>query len=104
MSCARIPMVLYSGCMARARREVTSTGTGAAAHLGIDLAEYDARIRTFIPDYQTMIDTAAFALQITVRRRTPVVVDLGTGTGALAAQCLSRIPGARIIGVDEDPE
>lgn len=97
-------MVLYSGSMARARREVTSRGTGAAAHLGINLGEYDARIRTFIPDYQTMIDNAAFALQVTSRRRAPVVVDLGIGTGALAAQCLSRIPAARFIGVDEDAD
>ena len=88
--------------MSRVRREVTKRGTGAAAHLGIDLDEYDARIRTFIPDYQTMIDTAAFALQVTVRRRAPVVIDLGIGTGALAARCLARIPAARIIGVDED--
>jgi len=75
---------------------------GAAAHLGIDLADYDAKIRTFIPDYETMIDLAAFALQVTARRRAPIVVDLGIGTGALAERCLARIPAARIVGVDED--
>ena len=88
--------------MARAAGEVTNAGTGAAAHLGIDLAEYDAKIRTFIPDYETMIDFAAFALQVTARRRTPVVVDLGIGNGALSERCLARIPAARIVGVDED--
>jgi trans-aconitate methyltransferase len=88
--------------MARAAREVTTGGTGAAAHLGIDLAEYDAKIRTFIPEYETMIDCAAFALQVTARRRAPVVLDLGIGTGALAERCLARVPAARIIGVDED--
>jgi tRNA (cmo5U34)-methyltransferase len=88
--------------MARAAGDVTKMVTGAAAHLGIDLGEYDAKIRTFIPEYETMIDSAAFALQITARRRTPVVVDLGIGTGALAERCLARIPAARIVGVDED--
>jgi SAM-dependent methyltransferase len=76
--------------------------TGAAAHLGIDLGEYDARIRTFIPDYQKMLDIAAAALQRTVRRKAPVVVDLGIGTGALAETCLQGLPRARIVGVDED--
>lgn len=81
---------------------MTSRVTGAARHLGIDLADYDEKIRTFIPNYETMIDTAAFALQNAVRRRAPVVVDLGIGTGALAERAVARIPGARIVGVDED--
>src|SRR5215217_7477628 len=82
MSCPRMPMPLYSGSMARLARDVTKGGTGAAAHLGIDLAEYDARIRTFIPDYETMIEIAASTLRAMVRRENPLVVDLGIGTGA----------------------
>lgn len=81
---------------------MTKNVIGAAAHLGIDLREYDARIRTFIPDYDTMLRIAAFSVQLTVRKRTPLVVDLGIGTGALSAAVLERIPGARIVGVDED--
>ena len=38
---------------------MTNAGTSAAAHLGIDLAEYDTRIRTFIPDYDILHDTVA---------------------------------------------
>jgi tRNA (cmo5U34)-methyltransferase len=75
---------------------------GVAAHLGIDLAEYDARIRTFIPDYEAMLHMAAATLRATVRRRAPLVADLGIGTGALAAACLETVPGARITGIDED--
>ena len=45
--------------MARAAGEVTNAGTGAAAHLGIDLAEYDAKIRTFIPAFVTSRVTRA---------------------------------------------
>jgi len=73
-----------------------------AAHLGIDLAEYDARIRTFIPDYETMLGAAAATLRATVPTRAPLIVDLGIGTGALAAACLEVVPRARIFGIDED--
>src|SRR5437773_6763835 len=71
-----------------------------ATHLGIDLADYDARIRTFIPDYETMLAVAAGVLPPTTR----TIVDLGIGTGALAAQCLARAPEARIVGIDEDAD
>src|SRR5882672_5463341 len=71
-----------------------------ATHLGIELADYDARIRTFIPDYETMLAAAAALVPHDAR----VIVDLGTGTGALAAQCLTRAPNARIVGIDEDGE
>lgn len=73
---------------------------GVAAHLGIELREYDRRIRTFIPDYEEMLDVAAAA----VPRDARTIVDLGTGTGALAARCLERAPQARIIAIDRDRE
>ena len=71
-----------------------------AEHLGIDLAEYDARIRTFIPDYEEMLDVAARAVPPHAR----TIVDLGTGTGALSRRCLDRVPRARVVGIDADPE
>jgi len=76
----------------------------AAAHLGIDLAEYDARILTFVASYETMLTTAAAALRTTVRTRTPLIVDLGIGTGGLSAACLAEVPRARIVGIDEDAD
>jgi len=75
---------------------------GAASHLGIDLRDYDTRIRTFIPGYGQMLGIAATALAVTVPARSPLIVDLGTGTGALAAWCLRAKPRARVVGVDED--
>jgi ubiquinone/menaquinone biosynthesis C-methylase UbiE len=69
-----------------------------ATHLGIALDEYDARIRTFIPDYETMLDVAARAVPAGAR----TIVDLGIGTGALAARCLAQARGARLIGIDAD--
>lgn len=74
-----------------------------ASHLKIDLADYDHRIRTFIPWYGEMLDAAAGAFA-RVNGRTPAVLDLGIGTGALAERCLRTRPRARLIGVDGDPE
>ena len=73
---------------------------GVASHLGIELTEYDARIRTFIPDYEEMLDVASAAMP----RGARTIVDLGTGTGALAARCLERAPRANVIGIDADPD
>lgn len=74
-----------------------------AVHLGIPLDEYDARIRTFIPDYEEMLTVAASALS-TLVTATPHIVDLGTGTGALAAACLRAVPRARLTIVDQDAD
>ncbi|HXI26952.1 MAG TPA: class I SAM-dependent methyltransferase [Vicinamibacterales bacterium] len=71
-----------------------------ASHLGIRISEYDARIRTFIPDYEEMIAVAAAA----VPRDTRTILDLGVGTGALSAACLARARRAHAIGIDTDAE
>jgi tRNA (cmo5U34)-methyltransferase len=84
------------------RREMLGR-MSVASHLGIRLADYDARIRTFIPDYETMLDEAASALRL-LRRRSPVVVDLGTGSGALASRVLRARPDACVIGFDLDED
>jgi tRNA (cmo5U34)-methyltransferase len=72
-----------------------------SSHLAIDVAEYDARIRTFIPGYEDMLDVAASMLRL-VRRRVSTVVDLGTGTGALAWRVARLVPAANLIGIDAD--
>jgi len=76
---------------------------GAARHLGIRLRDYDALIRTFIPHYDEMLDAAAAVLR-SLPGASPVLLDLGIGSGALAARCLAVAPGARTIGIDSDPE
>jgi ubiquinone/menaquinone biosynthesis C-methylase UbiE len=73
---------------------------GVASHLGIDLTEYDSRIRTFIPHYEQMLDVAAAAIPPQAR----TIVELGVGTGALSFRCLKVAPAARAIGIDVDPE
>ncbi len=46
-----------------------------SSHLKIALPEYDARIRTFIPDYEEMLDAAAASL-VAAERPLMAVVDL----------------------------
>ena len=74
---------------------------GATAHLGIKFGEYDATIASLIPHYKSLITAAADAVDV-VARTAPAVVDLGTGSGALAAEILRVRPKARLIGIDAD--
>jgi ubiquinone/menaquinone biosynthesis C-methylase UbiE len=72
-----------------------------STHLQIDLREYDARIRTFIPHYEEMLEAAVAALHA-AGRPVETVVDLGTGTGALVARVGKALMRARLVGIDED--
>jgi SAM-dependent methyltransferase len=74
-----------------------------ATHLRILVTEYDARIRTFVPNYERMIDTVAETLRF-IDETSPTILDLGVGTGALASRCLDVCPHAHLIGLDIDPE
>jgi trans-aconitate methyltransferase len=72
-----------------------------ASHLGISVVDYDAAILTLIPHYDALLAAAVEAVD-TLVVRAPRVVDLGVGSGALAARVLRVRPRARIIGIDED--
>ena len=74
---------------------------GATAHLGIKFGEYDSTIASLIPHYRPLLAAAAEAVDV-VARTAPAVVDLGTGSGALAAEILKVRPKARLIGIDSD--
>ena len=65
-------------------------------HLGLAARDYDATIRRYIPQYEQMI-----AMVVGLVRGD--VIDLGTGTGALAAAILEGQPSARVKLVDIDP-
>ena len=73
-----------------------------SAHLRIDLADYDSRIRTFVPNYEDLVRVTAESLRF-VKSPDPTIVDLGVGTGALAEACLGARPDAGIVGMDNDP-
>ena len=74
-----------------------------ASHLHIKLDEYDDRIVTFVPGYHALVANAAKAVA-TASSESPHIVDLGAGSGALAARCLAERPRARVTAIDEDPE
>jgi len=76
---------------------------GVASHLGIRLADYDRHIVTFIPWYGEMLDAAAEAASLSLRRVGPSrLLDLGIGSGALSGRCLRLSPHARVVGIDLD--
>lgn len=74
-----------------------------AEHLGIKTHEYDQQILTFIPFYQELLEQAAAALDA-FERPARLLVDLGTGSGALAARCAARLPRAAVVGIDSDSQ
>lgn len=71
------------------------------SHLRLEIEEYDATIRRWIPGYETMIDTAARAVAAISPGR---VVDLGAGTGALAEAILEYPDVGSVELLDIDPE
>ena len=74
-----------------------------AGHLGVAADEYDVTIRRFIPAYEQMLGRIVHWLSAHVPE-TGLVVDLGTGTGALAAAILEAMPRVRVELVDVDPQ
>jgi SAM-dependent methyltransferase len=70
-------------------------------HLRLEIDEYDATIRRFIPEYETMLGVAADAVASV---DPALVVDLGCGTGALSEAILSSDRVRRAEVLDIDPE
>lgn len=68
-------------------------------HLRVDVGEYDASIRRFIPGYETMLREAAAAVTAV---RPALVLDLGAGTGALAHALLASpgVGSVKLLDVD----
>ena len=68
-------------------------------------ASTDERIRTFIPWYEEILDAAAETVAVHLHRRSPIVVDLGIGSGALSSRCVACVAstrGVRVVGIDAD--
>ena len=72
-------------------------------HLDVEADAYDVQIRRFIPHYDDMLATGVELLG-SLSGPEPRVVDLGGGTGALAAAVLRGLPRARVTVLDVDPE
>ena len=70
-------------------------------HLNLKIEEYDATIRRWIPGYERMLSEAAKAVAAVNPR---FVLDLGSGTGALAQGILQHREVQAVQLVDVDPE
>lgn len=57
----------------------------------------DARVLVPRPDTETLVD---WALELLTNIATPQVIDLGTGSGAIALAIASQRPDAQVTGVD----
>ncbi len=69
-------------------------------HLNLAIQDYDVLIRRFIPSYDRMLDEVVERIGAASPR---LVLDLGSGTGALAERLLARIPGVVVELWDVDP-
>jgi release factor glutamine methyltransferase len=74
--------------------------TGEQAFLDLTLA---VRPGVFVPRPETEV-VAITALEVIAGVSAPVVVDVGTGTGAIAVTVAVRRPDARVFATDASPE
>jgi len=72
-------------------------------HLRLRVAEYDSQIRRLVPAYEAMRRVQLDALGLVLGKGGGKVLDLGGGTGALAAAIAERFPEARVEILDTDP-
>jgi tRNA (cmo5U34)-methyltransferase len=72
-------------------------------HLNLRVEEYDELIRKLVPAYPAMRPVQLDLLALSVPEEAGLVLDLGGGTGALAAAIAERFPGATVEIWDTDP-
>ena len=70
-------------------------------HLRLEIDDYDATIRRFIPGYERML---ALAAEVVAAIRPRHVVDLGAGTGGLSEALLEHDDVGAVQLLDVDPE
>jgi tRNA (cmo5U34)-methyltransferase len=73
-------------------------------HLRLRASEYDDLIRKLVPAYPEMRSVQLDLLGLAIPSKDGLVLDLGGGTGALAAAVTERFPSATIEIWDIDPE
>lgn len=83
-------------CCRRAAGEPVAYLVGEKEFFGLPL-QVDARVLVPRPDTETLV---AWALEVLQGRQAPRVVDLGTGSGAIALAIAQARPDARVEAVD----
>ena len=84
----------------RAAREPLQHITGRAPFRHVELAVGPG---VFVPRPETEL-VAQAAIDAALALPRPVVVDLGTGSGAIALAVATEVPSARVLAVELDPE
>lgn len=87
-------------CERRAAGEPVAYLIGHKEFHGIEL-QVDRRVLVPRPDTETLVE---WALECLVGRASPRVLDLGTGSGAIALAIQNALPDARVTGVDASDE
>lgn len=83
-------------CLRRAAGEPVAYLTGTKEFYGLPLS-VDARVLDPRPDTETLVD---WALKAIAHLPAPRVVDLGTGSGAIALALQHQYPAAQVLAVD----
>lgn len=83
-------------CARRQAGEPVAYVTGRKAFYGLEL-QVDARVLDPRPDTETLVD---WTLQLLQARTAPRIVDLGTGSGAIALALQHQRPDATVLAVD----
>ena len=87
-------------CQRRACGEPVAYVVGQREFYGLTL-QINAHVLDPRPDTETLVDWALDVLQDCAN---PVVVDLGTGSGAIALAIQHQRPDARVTAIDASPE
>ena len=87
-------------CQRRLAGEPVAYLTGTKAFYGLEL-QVDARVLDPRPDTETLVD---WALEVLDGHPAPRLLDLGTGSGAIALALQHQRPDATVLAVDASPD
>ena len=89
-----------TACTRRRTGEPVAYITGQREFYGLDL-QVDARVLVPRPDTETLVD---WTLELLIGETKPQIIDLGTGSGAIALALQKARPDAQVTAVDNSAD